>query len=285
LVILPTTLAACASTAPAEEATESSEDATVKGGMLLVSDIDDTIKRTDVHDKLAAAAAATESRNAFSGMSTLYGRWRGADDGQRKVIYLSAAPGSLIELSKRFLTNSGFPGTLGRVEDVVISGRSLFESAGDFKTQKLEAMYDALVAADRVPGTIVLVGDNGEQDMIAYGNFLRYVTSKGGRTDRIHSFIHHVYDGPDGSPIVAPHVPWVTASDLAVRLSELGLLSDSALAQVLAENAKDAVATPETVVPSFMTCATFASWPASTKSVGTDDYARVKSLTTARCAE
>ncbi|AKU99109.1 hypothetical protein AKJ09_05773 [Labilithrix luteola] len=270
------TLIACAANTESGDSS-TSESATTVQTTLLVSDIDDTIKRTHVLDKAAAAVNALDSRDPFGGMRALYTRWHRENAPSKQIIYLSAAPGPLIELSKRFLTNSEFPGDTADVTESVVSGRSIFESAGDFKTKKLLEMYDAQVAAKKVPNTYILIGDNGEQDMIAYGNFIDYVRSKGGRTDRIYSFIHHVYDVPEGSPIAAPHRAWVTAGDLAVQLRELGLIGDPSLDDVLAEVATDVTHQAEVVVPSFMSCKQFSSWPYLETSAASNDYATVES--------
>ena len=113
-----------------------------------------------------------------------------------------------------------------------------------------------------MPRTVILVGDNGEQDMIAYQNFIDYVRSKVGATDRIYSFIHHAYDSPQGSVIAAPHRPFVTAADLAVQLRSLALVSSHTLDTVL----RDVAARTESddandVIPSYMHCAQFTAWP------------------------
>jgi hypothetical protein len=275
-------LVACSGDAAVDADTS---DVTAKAKtVLLVSDIDDTIKRTDVLDKLAAAAHALDSHDPFSGMPALYGAWHAEAPSTRHLTYLSAAPGPLIELSKRFLRSSGFPGDTDDVADSVVSGRSIFESAGDFKTKKLEAMYDAMVAAHSVPDVFVLIGDNGEQDMIAYGHFIDYVASKGRSTKNIHSFIHHVYDAPDGSPIAAPHRAWVTAGDLAVDLRALGLLSADSLAQVENQVVSDLGTDASVVVPDFMSCAEFAAWPAFTGKTGAKAYATIEDEVSALCS-
>jgi hypothetical protein len=252
---------------------------------LLVSDIDDTIKRTDVLNKAEAAINALQSHDAFGGMPTLYNQWHGENTDSKQIIYLSAAPGPLIELSKRFLKNSSFPGDTSDVTRSVISGRSLTESAGEFKTKKLLELYDQQVAAGTVPDNYILIGDNGEQDMIAYGNFIDYVASKGGDTSHIYSFIHHVYDTPTGSEIAAPHRSWVTAGDLAVQLRQLNLINDASLGSVLSDVASDASSDTDQVVPGFMSCSQFDNWPTLDGSVGTDDYASVESTVKDLCAQ
>jgi hypothetical protein len=263
--------------------TETSTGAALSGGpqTVLISDIDDTIKRTDVLDKVEAAINGVQSRNAFAGMSMLYTDWRNEDPSSHKVTYLSAAPGALVLAGMRFLQNSNFPGNGGDVTEAVVSGRKLSESAGDFKSAKLYAMYDAQVASNTVPKTFILIGDNGEQDMIAYRNFIDYVAQKGGSTDGIYSFIHHVYDTPQGSEIVAPHRPFVTAADLAVQLRNLSLINDTSLSGVLTEVATQLGQAQETVIPSFMRCSQLPAWPPLDPT--SKDYTTVETTTGTLC--
>lgn len=261
-----------------------SQDVVARQKTMLISDIDDTIRRTDVLNKAEAAIHGLEFHNAFSGMVTLYTGWHGENTSNKKIEYLSASPGPLVLAGEHFLEESNFPGDTSEIKSSVVSGRKFSESAGDFKTRKLYEMYDQQVATHTVPGTYILIGDNGEMDMIAYGNFIDYVASKGGKTDRIYSFIHHAYDTPKGSEIVAPHRPWVTAGDLAVQLRELGLIGDATLSTVLSQVVTDLHNQPETVIPSFMGCAQFDTWPKLSGSAGANDYTMVQDVVTAFCA-
>jgi hypothetical protein len=254
------------------------------GKTLLVSDIDDTIRRTDVLDKVEAVVNALKSKNAFSGMSLLYSSWRDENKANRTITYLSAAPGMFILPGMRFLKDSGFPGDTTDVAASVVSGRQSSETAGAFKTKKLKEMFDTALSTGAVPHTVILVGDNGEQDMIAYGNYIDYVANRGGATDRIFSFIHHVYDSPRGSEIVAPHRPFATAADLAVQLAGLSLIGTPSLARVLHEVASEVVQAPPTVIPSFMKCRQFSAWPKLDQGEPlSNDYSTVKADVTQLC--
>jgi hypothetical protein len=276
-IALAATMMGCAISA--EDVSSDSESIVVKSKTWLVSDIDDTIKRTDVLDHVGEVVNAVQSRNAFSGMSLLYTGWHNDNTANKKITYLSAAPGPVIFLGEHFLVNSGFPGDTDQVTQSVVGGRKFLESAGNFKTRKLYEMYDADVAARTVPGTVILIGDNGEQDMLAYGNYINYVAAKGGRTDRIYSFIHHAYDTPKGSAIVAPHRAWVTAADLAVQLRELGLINEATLSGVMQQVWGDLAEQPDTVIPPFMGCAQWHTWPAlSAGDVNASEYRSIQGM-------
>lgn len=285
-VLAAALLAVSACTATTQDPTAGGPDEalTNSSSTLLVSDIDDTIKRTDVLNKEEAVINAFGTTNQFAGMSLLYKGWHGEDTSNKKITYLSAAPGPLVLLGIHFLKGSSFPGDTSDVSQSVVSGRKFSETAGDFKTTKLKQMYDANVAAGTVPNTVILIGDNGEQDMFAYANYIAYVASKGGRTDRIFSFIHHAYDTPQGSAIVAPHRQFVTAADLAVQLKNLSLISSGALDAVLHEVAVDSAgAQQRTVIPSFMKCSQFSQWPKLDEQTGANDYQSVQTNVNRLC--
>jgi hypothetical protein len=278
-------VSACSNAAGDSTATGSPDALTEEASStLLVSDIDDTIKRTDVLNKLEAAVNALGTTNEFAGMSTLYTAWHDEETNNKKITYLSAAPGPLVIPGIRFLEGSHFPGNTADVSESVVSGRKFTETAGAFKTARLLEFYDASVAAGTVPNTVILIGDNGEQDMLAYSNYITYVASKGGRTDRIYSFIHHAYDSPEGSEIVAPHRTFVTAADLAVQLKNLSLISAQALDVVLRDVAvASAGSQANTVIPSFMTCSQFSAWPALDEETGADDYNAIQTNVNRLC--
>jgi len=163
----------------------------------------------------------------------------------------------------------GFPGDSADVSASVVGGRKL-ESSGDFKSKKLIELYDAAVEK---PATMILVGDNGEQDMIAYSNLINHVQATHGKT-KVYSFIHHVYESAGkATPIVSPHTAFLTAADLAVRFYNEEWIDKDTLTKVLSEVAYDSGKTnhlTDTAVPPFMECAQFTSWPTIKGDAGDD---------------
>ncbi|MBS2018547.1 MAG: DUF2183 domain-containing protein [Deltaproteobacteria bacterium] len=260
LAIVAALAAGCAaSDAGEDDSPLVGEAASSEGVTWLVSDIDDTIKRTGVRSS-RVVVNALGTTNEFAGMSELYRAWRHAPDRARDITYLSAAPGPLIHFGRSFLSGAGFPGNASGVEEAVVGGRSASESAGDFKARKLVELY---AAAAVKPRTVVLVGDNGEQDMAAYAAFMDHVQRTHART-KVYSFIHHVYETPGkGTPIESPHVPFVSAADLAVRFHAERWIDEPALARILGEVAHDSGTggLASHVVPSFMECQGFRAWP------------------------
>ena len=76
--------------------------------ILLVSDIDDTIKKTGIHSG-GVVGHAMGTTNEFAGMSILYNSCADSLDVSGKVEYLTAAPGLVDNLGIDFLREAGFP--------------------------------------------------------------------------------------------------------------------------------------------------------------------------------
>lgn len=236
---------------------------------ILISDIDDTIKRTGVHsDTLIWNAFGTT--NEFAGMSMLYNQWFRDSSIATKIIYLTAAPGFLDGLGLEFLRDSGFPPDQNTIQNYVIGGRNpLFENSGDFKTRKLIDIYNS-----EQPTTMILIGDNGEQDIEAYSNLMKYVKNHGGKT-KIYSFIHHVYESKEkGKEIPEGHTAFLTSADLGVQFTNNGWITTDDLIAILNEIQHDSDSSHQgshegndiddiaaEIIPPFMECQNFKSWP------------------------
>jgi len=227
-------------------------------GNLLVSDIDDTIKKTGIHSD-AVAGHAIGTTNEFAGMSILYNGRAVNSGASGKTVYLTAAPGQLDNLGIDFLREAGFPPGRETVDRFVESGRDpQTESSGEFKARKLIEIYK-----HEKPAVMILVGDNGEQDIDAYADLMKYVSSHNGST-RVYSFIHHVYESQGkGRVIPSGHIPFLTAADLAVQFANRGWIKEDVLARVLGEIEYDSGVNQlsKEVVPAFMECASFKAWP------------------------
>ena len=254
---------------------------------LLISDIDDTIKKTGIHSG-GVVGHAMGTTNEFAGMSILYNGCADALGASGKVEYLTAAPGLVDNLGIDFLREAGFPPGRGSIENFVVSGRDpQMETSGEFKARKLIEIYER-----EKPDLMILVGDNGEQDIDAYGELMKYVAGHNGGT-RVISFIHHVYESA-GKPIPSGHIPFVTSADLAVQFANRGLIKEAGLTRVLGEIEYDSGAGQfaKEVVPAFMECASFRAWPVidsnflaqtSNASAITGSYEQVKANVNGLC--
>ncbi|MCH7729614.1 MAG: DUF2183 domain-containing protein [Planctomycetes bacterium] len=138
-------------------------------GFSIVSDIDDTIKHSEVPDKKELV------RNTFlrpfkaaAGMAKLY--QQRAREGWA-FHYVSASPWQLYEPLSSFAAKEGFPtGTydlrLFRMKDSTI--KAMFTSSAPYKQQTIQGLLK------RWPQRrFVLIGDSGEKDPEIYGDLAR----------------------------------------------------------------------------------------------------------------
>ncbi len=138
-------------------------------GLSVISDIDDTIKISDVTDKKALLANTfLKPFEAASGMVTTYRRLAGAG---AVFHYVSSSPWQLYPALREFMDASEFPlGSfhlkLFRLNDE--SFLNLFKSSRESKPPIIEALLDAYPQRE-----FILIGDSGEHDPEIYGEIAR----------------------------------------------------------------------------------------------------------------
>ena len=139
-------------------------------GLSVISDIDDTIKVTEILDKKAMLRNTfCRPFRAVEDMADVYRHW--AEKYNARFHYVSASPWQLQPLLGQFLRDNQFPeGTfhckLFRVKDE--SFFQLFDSPGEHKNSVIEPMLE------RFPKRkFILVGDSGEKDPEIYGALAR----------------------------------------------------------------------------------------------------------------
>ncbi len=139
------------------------------GGVSVISDIDDTVKISEVRD-LHALLANTFLRPfaPVPEIAVTYRRW--ADQGAA-FHYVSASPWHLYDPLRRFFADADLPPGSFHLKDFRWLDRSFLSLLQDPLDYKLRAIEPLLVAApDR---TVVLVGDSGEADPEAYAELYR----------------------------------------------------------------------------------------------------------------
>jgi phosphatidate phosphatase APP1 len=133
-------------------------------GRSVISDIDDTIKISNVQDREALVANTfLREFRPVPGMAPLYRKW--ADAGVA-FHYVSGSPWQLHELLAEFCRSEGFPAgsfhmKLFRLKDS--SALSFFGSQEGYKTEVIEK-----ILADFPRRNFTLLGDSGEQDPEIY---------------------------------------------------------------------------------------------------------------------
>lgn len=133
-------------------------------GVMVVSDIDDTIKITEVNDtKKMLENTFLNPYVPVEGMPALYRAWEteGAD-----FIYLSASPWQLYEPLTGFLAAENFPAGIMEMKifDLPSGVKTIFDNPEKVKIPALKKLMKSF--PDR---KFILIGDSGEQDPEIYG--------------------------------------------------------------------------------------------------------------------
>jgi len=138
-------------------------------GWFVISDIDDTIKITEVTDSRATMRNTfLEPFRPVPGMADLYTAWKQAQAG---FFYVSASPWQLYPPLSEFVRSNGFPAgvfemKMFRLKDSTIT--SILEDPRKYKPDAIEPILK------RFPGgRFVLVGDSGERDPEIYAGLAR----------------------------------------------------------------------------------------------------------------
>jgi hypothetical protein len=142
-------------------------------GVMIVSDIDDTVKVTEVRDRAALLRRTfLQELEAVTALAPVYRRWLGGGEAALGSLhYVSSSPWQLYELLDETLTEAGFPRATFHLKRVRLKDRSLLELLADPEETKPLAIEPLLA---RYPHKrVILVGDSGERDPEVYGALYR----------------------------------------------------------------------------------------------------------------
>ena len=191
-----------------------------KAEVLLISDIDDTIKISHVLNTWDALKNAFAFESRFRGMADVYRRLSADRDFQ--VAYVSNAPEVIMKgAHKRLLREGWFPSGPLRLRR-------------NFKGQEHKKQSILKLSHRFDPSLVILVGDNGESDVHTYHEMAKILREQG---REVITYIHQVYSDDRGAKLYPDQIGFVTAVDLSVDLLEKGIVSeefhqDTALRQV-----------------------------------------------------
>lgn len=183
---------------------------------LVISDIDDTIKISHVRS-VEKYIAGPDPLREFSGMSELLQGLKSAKEKAGEEIqfaYVSNAP-KIVQYPSHaaFIFLNNFP-----------EGQLLLKESLLVENHKIETIKKLI--ADQNPDSVIMLGDNGEQDSQVYDSIEKYFSN-----DKIEfkTFIHLVYSSFDsrkiGHPMAAHQNGFVTALDLGLSLYRSGQMS------------------------------------------------------------
>ncbi len=159
-------------------------------GRSVISDIDDTIKITQVRDRQAMLANTFLRRfEPVPGMAILYRRW--ADQGVA-FHYVSASPWQLYQPLAEFCAVEGFPAGSFHLKLFRLKDSSAWAFLGPQDRYKSGVIQRIL--ADFPGRRFILVGDSGEQDPEIYGAIARK------HPDQIERILIRNVGGPNAEP-------------------------------------------------------------------------------------
>jgi phosphatidate phosphatase APP1 len=140
-------------------------------GLTIISDIDDTVKITEVLDrKKLFENSFYKPFTAVPGMADFYRKLVGTGVG---LHFVSTSPWHLYEPLAEFLTESGYPAGTLHLKQIRLKDRTIFDIAAkgaDIKPPIIASIIDRYPARK-----FLLIGDSGEQDPEVYaGIFKKY---------------------------------------------------------------------------------------------------------------
>jgi len=134
-------------------------------GRTIVSDIDDTVKITEVGDKKKVLEnTLLRPFRPVPGMSDAYRRW--AEQGVH-LHWVSSSPWQLYEPLAEFFAAERFPDAAWRLKQFRLKDSSILALLADPEDSKVAAISEIIERHPRRKFT--LVGDSGERDPEAYG--------------------------------------------------------------------------------------------------------------------
>ena len=194
---------------------------------ILISDIDDTIKDTQVRPADTSMAAKTSqswhlmnsffnANDSFIGISSAYMAL--AANGL-EVHYVSGSLEIFGTLAERFLQSSGFP------EGHLWLRPDLETSIEDFKIAQIQKIMLSQPQAE-----FIMIGDNGQRDVTVY----RKLKADPRFKNRIREvYIHHLYSKSIGETLAPEQKTFISAADLSLQLFQSGRLTEGQTFQIL----------------------------------------------------
>ncbi len=238
---------------------------------LIISDIDDTIKRTNVLGKRIFINGA-KTTNPFMGLNDLYNALICHDLSGTKysdcissqglghsediqLFYVTGAPSILQTFGRRFIGNSDFPLT------TVFGKEGFTDSTLTFKVERISEIIESQTDIK----DIILLGDNGEYDPLAYEtikekypqyNFTVYIHTLYSITEGDAKIFDEI-----GNPIYPGQIPYLTAVDLGIDLLAKSFIKKSDFARVFTEALIISQSRNEDIfeelIPEWMSCRYF----------------------------
>lgn len=179
--------------------------------LVLVSDIDDTIKISEVLDKEGVQANAMRTENLFRGMAELLTIMKNNYPLMGLVYLTNAQENQMRPSHQKFLSDNGFP------DGLLLLRKNMNDV--DFKLNRLREILK--VTSPRV---VILLGDNGESDTQVFDQI-----SKENKQVIFLSYIRQVYYSKGtiriGQVLADGEMGFVTPIEVAIDLAAKNLMT------------------------------------------------------------
>lgn len=185
--------------------------------LVLISDVDDTIKASDVRDSLERISYSVFNDSLFYGMNLTYQALN--KDGSQFFYLSNGWRPTVVESHQAILNDFNFP----QGENYIPRNLGEIISKVPHKKNRI-----AEIVKSTSPEIIVFVGDNGEKDPQIYHEMKAKIENDyhlQGKKVRILTYIHTVYKPDAHSQLFPEQVAFSNAAELAVLLNEEKLLS------------------------------------------------------------
>ncbi|MBX3019335.1 MAG: DUF2183 domain-containing protein [Bdellovibrionaceae bacterium] len=176
---------------------------------IVVSDIDDTLKISNVRSLVGKVQNAPRTDLVFAGMPEIFQALH--ERGDVEFVYLSNAPTWLMtEAHQTFLRENAFP-----------FGRTFLRPFGSGATTFKREVIDRLFAEEPSDTEWILIGDNGERDPLVFWDVQQAYPAR-----KVLAYVHAIY--PDNVELQGYSFnlrPYGSSYDLAAEWVAAGILS------------------------------------------------------------
>jgi hypothetical protein len=185
--------------------------------ILVISDIDDTLKVSHVLSTVGAVTSAADDDSHFVGMMEIF---RGLERTHKDIEfhYVSLAPKLLMGgRHQEFLEENGFPVT------------KLHMNPGVRQDPQLKQKIIRKLLVDSNPELVIYFGDNGQFDVVVYDDMVREFP----RIPAV-TYIREAYSGQGESehPTLSHQIGFVTSVEVAMDLINKALLPAASYASI-----------------------------------------------------
>ena len=223
----------------------------LQASFVVISDIDDTIRPSHVHDKSSAVFNLLKYES-FYGVDQVYQELM---KNGGKFFYVTGFP--LKKEASKYLRKTGFPFT----ENVY--SKPIFDDMVKFKLKKHLDIILSHKGRD-----FIVIGDNGQVDIEVFAKLDQKLEDMVSRAElaekpKLTSIVHQVYEGHEFLDLKEGQLPYLTYFDLSMIFLKQGYLTsdqfDSLNSRLFFE-IKHPKKHLSTLLPNWVQCSKYTTW-------------------------